>query len=70
MVVGARRGYMGIIDGATTEYLDTEEQKKFILDKAKLALSSNELTEQEKGRIQGWIAKENKNLYRGESYAI
>ncbi|MDR3186438.1 MAG: hypothetical protein LBU04_06530 [Christensenellaceae bacterium] len=61
---------MGIIDGATTEYLDTEEQKKFILDKAKLALSSNELTEQEKGRIQGWIAKENKNLYRGESYAI
>jgi hypothetical protein len=70
MVVGARRGYMGIVDGATREYLDTEEQKAFILDKAKLALSSDALTSQEKERINGWIAKENRNVYRGESYAI
>ncbi|MDR0763884.1 MAG: helix-turn-helix transcriptional regulator [Bacteroidales bacterium] len=68
MVVGAIKNYMGIVVGATMDYLDTEEQKSFVLNKAKNAVQSDMLSEEQKARIQNWIAGESKNVYRGVAY--
>ncbi|MDR0751877.1 MAG: hypothetical protein LBF12_04765 [Christensenellaceae bacterium] len=68
MVHSAVRNSMGTVVGATMDYLDTEEQKHYVLEKAKFAIQSNTLSEEQKTRIQNWITDESKNIYRGVSY--
>jgi hypothetical protein len=68
MILGSIKNYMGIVVGATMDYLDTEDQKHFILDKASEALQSDLLSSEQKMRIQHWITSESKSAYRGMPY--
>ena len=70
MVAGAINGSMSLVIGATMDYLDTEEQKQYVLRQARKAVGSSSLTDNQKRLIDEWIQKESRNFYRGDEYAI
>ncbi|MDR3319055.1 MAG: hypothetical protein LBS99_06410 [Clostridiales bacterium] len=70
LIVGAANGVMSLVKGATTDYLDTQEQKEYLLSQAEKALSSPHLSTKQKALIKEWIERESRNIYRGEAYAV
>ena len=66
-IAGAISGNMSLVKGATTDYLDTKEQKEYVLAEAEKALASDRLTKSQKILLNDWIKKESQNIYRGEA---